>query len=209
MIKMGRKKGKLTVRDKMWEQMRTLYVYGRLDVENREQVYPSQTTLAKEFNVPPSTIGYRARKGNWLVARTAAKEVVLDESRQKVADQIINSLTELNKQDLIILDAQIENYAIKLVAGKVDVSTTEVIKALALRRKIYHEIHGVPESEDRKPEVNLNVGVGVQIDFDGLTDKEQETLYNAVARNQVREKRSAEIDVIDAAPSVHVSSLDS
>lgn len=204
---MPRKKGKPTADDKVWEQIRTLYIFGRLDVETKEQVYPSQAELARQFELPGSTIGSRATKGKWLAARNTAKEQVRDETRQRVAVGIIGSLAALNEQDLIILDGQIEKYVTKMLAGTVEVSTPDVIKALTLRRKIYEDIFG--GAQDKPVGVEVKVGIGVQVGFSDLSDTEQEVIYDVVAASQVREKRSAEIDVGNATPAELIPPLDS
>lgn len=203
---MPRKKGKPIVNDTTWEQIRTLYVFGRHDVESKQQVYPSMGQLAKEFDLPTSTIGSRARKGEWLQARDTAKDRVVDEQRRRTAERIINSLAELNDQDLIILDGQIELYVENLLAGTATVSTSEVIKALAFRRKIYEDIFGV--SKEKPVGVEVNVGVGVQMDFNNLSDYEQEAIYDVVAASQIREKRSAERDALGKAETGDVPPLD-
>lgn len=207
--KMGRKKRSLTPRDKQWEEIRKLYIYGRRNLETGEQEYPSQVQLAKQFKLPASTIGSKATKDHWLTARQVAKDAVIDESRRRMADGIINSLADLNEQDLIILDGQIGIYIAELLAGKVTVSSSEVQKALTLRRKVYHEKYGVPVTERPIPDIEVNVGVGVQIDFELLSDKEQEMMYNAVARSQIRSERREESDVIDVAPPADVPQLGS
>ncbi len=204
---MPRKKGKPTADDKVWEQIRTLYIFGRLDVETKEQVYPSQVELARQFDLPSSTIASRATKDKWLEARNTAKEQVRDETRQRVADGVINSLAALNEMHLTIVNGQIEAYVEKLLAGSVDVSTSEVIKAMAYQRKIYEDMFGVPQ--DKPVGVEVKVGVGVQVGFSDLSDTEQEVIYDVVAASQVREKRSAEIDVGNATPGELIPPLDS
>jgi hypothetical protein len=202
---MRRKKGNLTARDKMFEQIRRLYVYGRLDVETRDQVYPSQAQLAKEFDIPVSTIGSRAKKENWLPARDAAKGKVIDAARQKAADIIIDSLAELRKQDLVLTNGLIEVLATKILAGEVDVSASEGLRAMEFRRKLYAERFGIPE--EKPVGVDVKIGVGVQINFDELSDVEQEALHNVVTRTQLRERRAQEIDVAESTEASYVPQL--
>lgn len=195
---MSRKKGALTTSEEMWEQIRTLYVYGRVDPKNNEQIYLSQQALANEFNIPASTIGSRAVKDKWREARDAARHMVMNKTRERVANHVINSLATLREQDLVILDGAISKYVEDLLGGKIELSTNEALRAMALRREIYTELYGEPGGIS--PDVEVNVGVALSLDFTGLTEAEQETVHNAISRVQIRNKRTQTSDVIDAAP---------
>jgi hypothetical protein len=210
-----KRKAKLTPKEEHWEKVRSIYVYGQKDLETGEQVYPSQGALAKQFEIPPSTIGSRAKRENWKAARDAAKDQILDETRQKIADTMIKNLVELNEQDLLIYEGQIENYVAKMIAGEIDVTTSEVQRALVNRRKVYHEILGDDKPENipvkgNDHEVNVQVGVAVKVDtldLGHLNIAEQEVLLNAVSRARYKHGGDQEGEFMDASPASIVPPL--
>lgn len=200
-----KRKARLTSKEEKWEQVRKIYVYGRRDPESGDQVYPSQGQLANDFEIPTSTIGSRAKRENWAAARKAAKDQILDETRQKIADNMIRNLAELNEQDLLIYDGQIENYVAKMVSGKIDVTTSEVQRALVNRRKVYYDILGEPVNKTAQQEVNVQVGVNIDLTHLSLDD--QEVLLNAVSRARIKSGGDQESDIIDATPAEAIPSL--
>ncbi len=177
----------------VWEQIRTLYIFGVTDPETGITEYPSHRTLGKQFGIQLSTIAYHSTTNGWKDIRDRIEKRELVETRKQLEESVIMSRAELNQQDIIIHDAVVGQFAEQLASGDQKVSTSEGLKASFQRRQIYNEIHGV--EQDRQL---VDLKVEIDIDIKRMDNRDLQRVFDQIAIDQIRQN-SVEADFTEDA----------
>lgn len=134
--------GGLPRRTYPWEELRQLYVEGRVD-DKGERTYPSMREIAELFDVVEARIRERAAKEKWTDKR-AAFQLKIETTRQKMRAQTV-------AKEAVAIDERalnISKIAVQLVQGRVTQIAQEMGKQ-AQAKKAYDDAKaaGVGEEE--------------------------------------------------------------
>lgn len=72
-----------------WDEIRKIYIEGTVD-ENGKRYYPSQPELCERYRLASSSIGTRASREQWAVARQIFASKLEEVAREKTIESISN-----------------------------------------------------------------------------------------------------------------------
>ncbi len=129
-----------------WEEIRREYVEGT--ERDGARVYPSQRDLASKYDVEISTIGRRAKREGWAVAREVFASRVLAERQRKSVDMLSDEGSALDLSAFQIAQAGLARISAAVGDKEQRPMDADEINKLSSAAQRFHQMGRLALGED-------------------------------------------------------------